>query len=76
MKLRYSKLLINEIVVPEQGAPWLPTSADVLILSCHVAQERREREWRALVHEAGVLSVRMVWRNEGAGEGLVEVENV
>ncbi|KAK5175820.1 uncharacterized protein LTR77_000960 [Saxophila tyrrhenica] len=45
----YSRILLNEIVVPDQGAGWFETSLDVLMMVVHASRERKEREWRELV---------------------------
>lgn len=63
-------------MIPEQGAQWFQTSVDVLMMSCHAAQERREREWRELVKEAGGLVVKRIWDVAGAMEKVIEVERV
>ena len=36
----YSKILINEAVVPEKDAHWLTTSLDMVMMSVFAANER------------------------------------
>lgn len=69
----YSKILINEIVVPDQGAQWFSTSCDILMMVVHASAERREKQWRALIESAG-LKISKIWDCEGASEKLIEVE--
>ncbi|KAK3704893.1 hypothetical protein LTR37_013584 [Vermiconidia calcicola] len=76
MKPGWSRILLNEIVIPEQGAGWFETSVDMLMMAVHGARERRESEWRALVEGVEGLRVRRVWDVEGAVEKVVEVELV
>lgn len=76
MKKGHSKLLINEIVVPDYAAQWYQTSIDMLMLSCHAAQERREREWRSLIEEVGGLEIRKIWDVAGAVEKVIEIDVV
>jgi hypothetical protein len=76
MKAGYSRILLNEIVVPEEKAGWFETSVDMLMLQVHSAQERREREWRALVDAVGGLRVKKIWDIEGALDKLIEIEAV
>lgn len=74
LKKGYSKILINEIVVPDVGAQWFETSIDMLMMTCHAAQERREREWRALIEQAGGLKINKIWDVAGAIEKVIELE--
>ena len=69
----YSKLLINERVIPEQGAHWLTTGLDVIMMTLFGAKERTERDWRQLLQSAGLRIVN-IWAFEPAAESLIEVE--
>jgi hypothetical protein len=73
MKKDYSKILINEIVVPDQGAGWFETSVDLLMMVVHSARERRERDWKALIEGVGLKLVK-IWECGDAVEKIVEVE--
>lgn len=44
-----SVLLIDDIVLPETGAPWRATMADMNMMSALAAKERSEKEWYALL---------------------------
>jgi len=76
LKPGYSRILLNEIVIPETAAGWFETSLDLLMMQVHSAQERREREWIALVDKVGGLRVKRIWNVEGAVEKLIEIELV
>ena len=41
----YSRLLINENVIPDEGAHWVTTGLDMLMLSTFSSGERTERSW-------------------------------
>lgn len=69
----YSKILINEIVVLDQGADWFSTSVDLLMMFFHSSWERREKQWRELTESVG-LKVTRIWPCGGAPEKLIEVE--
>ncbi|KAK3679514.1 hypothetical protein LTR78_001075 [Recurvomyces mirabilis] len=73
LKAGYSKILINETVIPDKGAEWYATGLDLLMMVTHSAHERREREWKALVKGAG-LKVVKIWDCGAAPEKLIEVE--
>ncbi|KAG6355801.1 hypothetical protein INS49_003767 [Diaporthe citri] len=69
----YSKILLNEIVVLDQGADWFSTSVDLLMMVFHSSWERREKQWRELTESVG-LKVTRIWPCGGAPEKLIEVE--
>lgn len=76
LKKGYSRILLNEIVIPETEAGWFETSVDLLMMQVHAAQERRERGWNQLVERVGGLRVRHIWDVEGAVEKVIEIEAV
>ncbi len=69
----YSKLLINENVVPDSGAAWPITSMDWLMMALVAVKERTEKEWRGLLQQAG-LEVTGIWTYEQGTESLIEAE--
>ena len=71
----YSKLLINEYVVPDQGAHWVSTSLDMIMMASLSASERTEQRWRALLKSAGFEVVK-IWTYEPGSESLIEAELV
>lgn len=73
LKAGHSRILLNEIIIPEVGAGWFETSVDMIMLCAHSAQERRERDWRALVEGVGGLRVGNIWGVDGAVEKVIEV---
>ena len=68
-----SKILINEIVVLDQGADSFSTSVDMLMMIFHSSWERQEKQWRELIESVG-LKVTRIWPCGGAPEKLIEVE--
>ena len=73
MKRGYSKLLLNEIAVPEQGASWSVTSMDWLMMALGGMRERTMREWERILEQAG-LKVTKVFTYERSAESLNEAE--
>ena len=69
----YSKLLINETVIPDQGAHWLSTALDMVMMVNFSACERTEKDWRALLGSAGYRIVK-IWSGEPGTESLIEAE--
>lgn len=71
MRPGYSKLLINEFVVPDVGATWSITSMDWLMMALGAVKERTEKQWRTLLGEAGLKVVR-IWTYDQGTESLIE----
>lgn len=59
----YSKLLINQWLVPTQQASPLMTHQDLNMMSLLSAVERTEPQWRELLDSAG-FEIAHVWRPE------------
>ncbi|MCJ1434336.1 hypothetical protein MMC27_003703 [Xylographa pallens] len=73
MKPGYSKLLINENTIPDQGAHWEATGLDLVMLTCFSSQERTMQRWENLCVSAG-LKVVGIWHYENGVESLIECE--
>ena len=69
----YSRLLINEYVIPAHGAHMGITGLDILMMSLAAAGERTEQQWKTLLEGAG-LKILKVWSNEPVAESLIEAE--
>ena len=71
MKRGYSKLLVNENVVPDVGASWQITSLDWFMMGLAASAERTETEWRHLLESVGLKLVK-IWTADSAAESLME----
>ena len=71
MKKGYSKVLINENVVPDVGASWQITSLDWFMMGLAQSRERTESQWRDLLMSAG-LKIVGIWKKEAYSESLIE----
>ncbi|KAL8992755.1 MAG: hypothetical protein Q9169_006862 [Polycauliona sp. 2 TL-2023] len=67
----YSKIIINDIVLPQRGASPYATKMDMLMMSALSGLERTEQMWRDLLHKAGLQIVK-IWTAEGAVESIIE----
>ncbi|KAH7034612.1 hydroxyindole O-methyltransferase [Microdochium trichocladiopsis] len=78
MKPGYSKLLINEQVIPARNAHWEATCLDILMMSLLSSKERTEAEWRNLVEVQTGANLRIVrfWSVGNGVENLIEIEKV
>lgn len=77
MERGYSKLLINENVIPDIGADWQSTALDMMMLTLFSSKERTLSEWRQLLEspESGLKIVR-IWGTKHSQESLIECELV
>ncbi|RAK77278.1 S-adenosyl-L-methionine-dependent methyltransferase [Aspergillus fijiensis CBS 313.89] len=71
----YSRLLINENVIPDRGAQWQATGLDFVMLADFAGAERTESQWTRLLHEAGFRILR-IWAADRWSESLIECEVV
>ncbi len=49
-----SRLIIDDVVLPERGVPWQSAFMDLLMMNCLGALERTRPEWEALLDQAGL----------------------
>lgn len=59
MKLGYSRLLINDIVMPRQNPTWPATSMDNLMLVLNAVQEQTEEDLNKLLKQTGFNLVKV-----------------
>ncbi|KAI6282399.1 hypothetical protein MCOR27_003799 [Pyricularia oryzae] len=69
----YSRLLVNENVVPDRGAWWETTALDFMMMTLFSAKERTEADWRALLEGNGFRIVG-IWSGGKGVESLIECE--
>ncbi|KAJ5385475.1 Winged helix-turn-helix transcription repressor DNA-binding [Penicillium concentricum] len=70
MKPGYSRLLINENVVPDIGAHWETTGLDMMMLTLFSGEERTSTAWYDLIERRAGLRIVKIW---GAGKGVESV---
>ena len=73
MKRGYSKLLIEDLVLPDQGADLRQASVDMTMYFVPGGIERTRGQWERLLDGAG-LRINGIWFDEGGMEGVVEAE--
>lgn len=69
----YSKLLVANIILPDENVPLRQSGLDIAMLCMHSGSQRSEAEWQALLGEAGFHVIR-VWKPNGDGDGIIEAE--
>ncbi|KAI9822705.1 MAG: hypothetical protein M1827_000424 [Pycnora praestabilis] len=73
MERSYSKILINEQVVPDKEASWEITSLDLVMMVAGSARERTEAQWRTLLNSVGLRVVK-IWTYAVGVESIIEAE--
>lgn len=75
MKRGYSRLLINENVIPDKGADWQTTGLDMVMMTCFASKERTLFEWHQLLESPEIgLKIIRVWSANHSQESLIECE--
>ena len=73
MEKEYSKLLINEMIVPETKAASLVAGFDIAMMALLAGMERTLMQWQNLLKSVG-LQIVMVWQVNETGESVIEAE--
>ena len=73
MEPGYSRLLLNEIVLPERDCPAFFATADITMMAVLAGLGRDSAQWTALVESVG-LQVCKIWESpeDGDCEGVIE----
>ena len=68
-----SKILVDDIIVPIQGAHWRTVQLDMLMMSACGAIERTEEQWHALFGSVGMKAIGKYVYDAVQGDALLEV---
>ncbi|KAH8671506.1 O-methyltransferase-domain-containing protein [Xylariales sp. PMI_506] len=75
MEPGYSKLLINEFVIPATGTHWEMSAQDIWMMALLSSRERTEAEWRTLLENTAGFKIKRIWPGSDKGsESLIECE--
>lgn len=74
MKPGYSRLLINDHVVPPTNVHWETSALDILMMTLHSAKERTVAEWHYLLEDLAGLKILKIWDGGRGNESLIECE--
>ena len=72
MTPNYSKILLNELVLPDKGCGILGATRDFIMMVDVAGQERSEMQWRELAGSAG-LKVEKIWTDVPEAESIIEL---
>lgn len=73
LKLGYSRVLLNEIVLSEEEPTLAGTSMDMMMLGHLNVRERTEADWKSIIEGAG-LRITNIYHYPGSAESLIEAE--
>jgi len=71
MEPGYSRMLINDWVLPDTGSPLMPALLDINMIACLSGMERTESQWKELLESVG-LEILKFWASGKEVEGLIE----
>jgi len=72
MKPGYSKLLLHEMIIPEQGASPFHAMLDLSMMVFNGGMERTEKMWKELLSKAGLEVVQVWLPPEEDADGIIE----
>ncbi|OAA46423.1 O-methyltransferase, family 2 [Cordyceps fumosorosea ARSEF 2679] len=68
----YSKLLLHEMIVPEEGASTFHAMLDMTMMAFNAGMERTERQWHELLDKAGFEVIQFWMPPQEDADGIVE----
>ena len=67
-----SVILIDEIVIPDEGAKWRQIQLDLAMMASLAGMERTERQWRHLLTRAGLVITGIFSYGPDFGDSIIE----
>ena len=67
----FSKLIINDVILPDSGCHWQHATYDIIMMSSFAGCLRSENDYKQLLGECG-LEIEKFWYPPGVGDGVVE----
>ncbi|KAF2875904.1 S-adenosyl-L-methionine-dependent methyltransferase [Massariosphaeria phaeospora] len=75
MKPGFSKILINENIIPDRDADWQATALDMMMITLFSSKERTKSDWYRLLEAPEVgLKIVGIWSVDNGVESLIECE--
>lgn len=70
----YSRVLINENVIPPRQAQWEATALDIIMLTLMSSRERTEADWYSLLQDQAGLRITGIYTAQNGVESIIECE--
>lgn len=74
MERGYSRLLVNEDVIPGVKAHWEATALDIMMLTLFASKGRTRAQWKYLLEDRAGLRIVKIWGSGNGVENLIECE--
>lgn len=74
MKPGYSRLLLNEHVMPQDGAYWETSALDMVMLTLFSSEERTMPAWQHLLEVRAGLRIVQVWEGGKGVQNVIECQ--
>lgn len=71
MRRGYSKLILNELILPDVGTAETVSSIGIVMLALGGGTERTESHWRRLLASVGLI-IEQIWRLDDKTEAVIE----
>ena len=68
----YSKIVLNELVIPDIGCGVVAAQVDITMMACVASEERSERQWQGLLGAVG-LKIDKIWTDVPEAESIIEL---
>lgn len=68
----YSRLIIHELILPEQNADKTSAVFDLAMMAFNAGMERTGTQWREMLGQAGFQNVRVWTAPEVGADGVIE----
>lgn len=68
----YSKILLNELVIPDIGCGVIAAQLDITMMACLASEERSEKQWQNIVDSVG-LKIEKIWTDVPEAESIIEL---
>lgn len=68
----YSKIVLNELVLPNQKCGIIAAQVDITMMAVVAATERSETQWQEVVDSAG-LKIEKIWTDVPEAESIIEL---
>ncbi|KAJ5578047.1 Plant methyltransferase dimerization [Penicillium hispanicum] len=73
LKRGFSKIILEEYILPDQNATLLPCATDLAVMVFCSGLERTRQRWNNLLEANGLRALKY-WMREGEGLGIIEAE--
>ncbi|CAI7593390.1 unnamed protein product [Penicillium manginii] len=73
MKPGFSKIIMEEFILPDQNASSLPCTTDMTVMVFCSGLERTRQRWENLLAANGLRAIKY-WTRQGEGLGIIEAE--